>query len=140
MLQISTKIQYATRALIYIALNYKGKPLPLSEISRHEHISEKYLGSILVILKTAGVVLSIKGKYGGYQLAKSPDRISIYDIIIAFESNILLSRETAGSEIYNDHYVWQEIESYLEERLRLLTIDAIVRKLKRNKQNINYQI
>ncbi len=140
MLQISTKIQYATRALIYIALNHTGKPLSLNEISRHEHISMKYLGNIFVTLKAAGIIQSSKGKYGGYMLAKAPDRINLYDIIMAFESGILLNKDMNWKETYSDYYVWQEIEFYLENKLKELTIDSIIRKLKRNEQNLYYQI
>jgi Rrf2 family protein len=94
-MKVSTKGRYAVRALTYLALSYNGsagKPVSIKEISDREKISNRYLENIFVKLRKSGVVTSLKGEKGGFLLSRSPEKISIYDILKAVENDIAASR------------------------------------------------
>lgn len=138
MLQISTKIRYGTRALIQLALNFGSRLLTLKEIADREKISEKYLGGILVALKSAGIVDSIKGKYGGYKLAKDPGAVSLLDIVSVFEKDILVNTHLENPD--SDFYTWEKIETSLEERLEAVTLKETVNTYLKHNSALEYQI
>jgi Rrf2 family protein len=79
--KITKKGEYAMRALADLALNYKKGLRQIQDIVQEEDIPEKFLEQILVILKNAGFIQSKRGIGGGYFLSKSPDEISLGDVI-----------------------------------------------------------
>ena len=80
-MKITKKGEYAMRALVDLALNYKKGMRQIQDIVREEAIPEKFLEQILVILRNAGFIQSKRGIGGGYFLSKSPDEISLGDVI-----------------------------------------------------------
>src|SRR5438105_12412926 len=80
----SAKAEYACRAMLELAARH-GDPQPvrLKAIADAHGIPQRFLVQILLQLKTAGLVASVRGAAGGYQLARAPDRISLADIINA---------------------------------------------------------
>jgi len=86
-MQFSTKAEYGLRASIVLAKAYP-KLKSINEISREENISAKYLEQLFGVLKQKEIVISFKGKSGGYTLAKSPSRVSVAEIVEALEGNL----------------------------------------------------
>ncbi len=85
---MSTKGRYGLRAMLQLAL--KGgtrKPVYLPEIAKEEDISEKYLEQIFSFLVKAGLVKGIRGRYGGYLLARKPSEIKISEILEVLEGS-----------------------------------------------------
>lgn len=80
-MKITKKGEYALRALVDLALNYKKGMRQTQDIVRKEDIPEKFLEQILVALKNAGFIQSKRGIGGGYFLNKSPDEISLGEVI-----------------------------------------------------------
>jgi Rrf2 family protein len=78
---LSKKSQYAFKALSHLTENYKKGPLLIADISRNGRIPLKFLESILLELKKAGILDSKKGKGGGYFLAKDPATVKAATII-----------------------------------------------------------
>jgi Rrf2 family protein len=74
---LSKKTQYALKALGYLASKYGEGPVLISEISKTKKIPIKFLETILLELKQAGVLDSKKGKGGGYYLAQNPKKITL---------------------------------------------------------------
>jgi len=87
---ISKKTKYGLKALVYIAKNSNGDPVSIMTISEQEQISRKFLESILLSLKTNGLLGSKKGKFGGYYLMKSPDEIKMSTVIRILEGPIAM--------------------------------------------------
>lgn len=86
--KISAREHYALRLLLALAKKYKkGTALTLSEISRKEGISLKYLEQLVVPFKRAHWLVSQRGRSGGYRLVKNPNIISLRDIIRLVESD-----------------------------------------------------
>jgi Rrf2 family cysteine metabolism transcriptional repressor len=80
-LRLSTKGEYASRAMLELALHFGEAPLHIRDISKAQDIPERFLEQILLQIKRAGFLKSRKGPNGGYVLAKAPDKISVAEII-----------------------------------------------------------
>ena len=87
---LTKKTKYGLKALTYIAKKDCAEPVSISEIAKCENISQKYLESILLSLKKAGLLSSKKGKTGGYYLLKSPEEIKMSKIIRVLEGPIAM--------------------------------------------------
>jgi len=74
--------------LYELALNKNGNTIFLKDIAGNQNISEKYLSKLVIPLKNAGLVLSVRGAQGGYKLAKEPSDISIKEIVEVLEGKI----------------------------------------------------
>ena len=84
---ISTKAQYGLRALVDIA-RQSAEVVPLKDVSRRQGISQAYLEQIASNLRRSGFIKSVRGASGGYKLARVPDLISAYDVVVALEGSI----------------------------------------------------
>ncbi len=80
-MRISTKGDYATRALQDLALHYEQGPIAIEKIAARQGLPVRYLEQLLLTLKRAGFLLSKRGVNGGYSLAKPPARITLGEII-----------------------------------------------------------
>ncbi len=89
-MKLSTRVRYGIRAMLEIAQHGIDKPVDLNEISKNQGLSKKYLHALLVQLKHAGLLASVRGKTGGYLLAKRPEEISLLDIFLVLEGAIEL--------------------------------------------------
>jgi Rrf2 family protein len=78
---ISQKAKYALRALISLAQAPKGEPLFTSDIAEQQSIPKKFLEQILLDLKRHGILVSRRGKFGGYQLLKDPADITFGSVL-----------------------------------------------------------
>ena len=87
---LSKKTKYGIKALTYIARSKNEKPVQVALISESENISHKFLESILLSLKKAGVLGAKKGKGGGYYLLNNPADIMMSDIIRILEGPIAM--------------------------------------------------
>lgn len=84
-MKLSTKGRYGARAAIELALHYGSGPIMVREIAANQDISERYLEHILNTLRAAGLVKSTRGARGGYELARSPETITLGHIVTALE-------------------------------------------------------
>ncbi len=71
-MKISTKGRYALRVMIDLAEHNTGEYIPLMDIARRQDISEKYLEAIVATLSKNDFLISLRGKGGGYKLARNP--------------------------------------------------------------------
>ena len=85
---ISTRGRYALRVMIDIAENSGGRFLPLIEIAERQGISEKYLGSILVLLTRGKLLEGLRGKGGGYRLTRRPEDYTVGSILRVTEGSL----------------------------------------------------
>jgi len=84
-MKLSTKVRYGVRAMVDLALHSNGKPVLVQSIAERQEISRKYLENLLVSLKTAGIVRSLRGARGGYVLARPAEDITMEELVIALE-------------------------------------------------------
>lgn len=87
-MKLSVKSDYAARAILSLARAQPGVPRKVEEVAAEQHIPANYLVQILIELKTHGLVISQRGKVGGYTLAKSPAQISLADVLEAIHGQV----------------------------------------------------
>jgi Rrf2 family cysteine metabolism transcriptional repressor len=130
----STRTRYGLRAILDIALHYKGKPVLLREIALREGISMRYLENIFVKLRTAGILASCKGRGGGFYLSRDPAHIHLLDIIEVLEKDIAFSTctEEASScrraEYCLSREAWTSINQSFKKSLGAITIADLIKK------------
>ena len=86
-MQFSIGVEYAFHSLFYMVDFPEHKPLGIKEIARLNGITESYLSKVFAKLRKAGIVRSISGVRGGYELAKLPETITFWDVIEAIEGS-----------------------------------------------------
>ncbi len=84
-MRLSTKGQYAVRAIVTLSCHDSGKPVTLKAISEEEGISLSYLEQLFVKLRRGAIVKSVRGPGGGYVLAKPAADISVGEVITVVE-------------------------------------------------------
>lgn len=84
-MRISVKGEYALQALFDLSCQPKGNPIKIAEISRRQKIPQKFLELILASLKQGGFVESRRGAEGGYLLARTPDTITVGEVLNCIE-------------------------------------------------------
>jgi Rrf2 family protein len=87
-LQISRKIEYGTRAMVFLSSLPEGMSTSFKEIAKKMEIPEQFLAKILKTLVQAKLVKSLRGSKGGYSLALAPTHITLLDVIEAVEGKI----------------------------------------------------
>lgn len=87
-MRISTRGRYGLRAMVELAQHFGQGPIPLNNIANRQEISEHYLEQLMGSLRKAGLVKSVRGAQGGYELAKSPPEITAGDVLRVLEGPI----------------------------------------------------
>lgn len=85
---VSTKGRYALRVMIDLAEHQAEGFVPLKVIAQRQEISEKYLESIIKLLVKAKLLNGVRGKGGGYQLAKAPEQYTVNSILRITEGSM----------------------------------------------------
>ena len=90
-MKISTKGRYGLRILLDIALYRVGdKPRMIREIANNQEISEKYISRLIIELRKAGFVRSVRGVNGGYTLTRKPEDNSVLDVLETMEGPVAI--------------------------------------------------
>ncbi len=88
-MMISTRGRYALRILVDLAENRNDGYITLKEAAERQEISEKYLESIVKDLVREGIVEGLRGKGGGYRLARPADAINVLDVLQSADGTLL---------------------------------------------------
>jgi len=89
-MRVTAKGEYATRAVLHLAMEYPAV-VTINEISSRHHIPVKYLEQIILELKRGGVLVSRRGVYGGYLLSRSPAEISVGEVLQIVDTKFIQS-------------------------------------------------
>src|ERR1700691_1125461 len=89
MTALTRKCQYALRALYFLAGEFGNGPISIPRISAHANAPTKFLETILLQLKNAGIVESRGGQKGGYLLRTPPDQVNVGSIIRAIDGHLV---------------------------------------------------
>src|SRR6478609_8398847 len=84
------KGKYGLKAMLTLAREHGRGPMLISELAQTDGIPKKFLENILLTLKHRGLVQSRKGPHGGYQLGRTPDAISVGEIVRALDGPLAL--------------------------------------------------
>ncbi len=126
-MNISSRCDYACRAVVALAKHVPSEtPMTTIVIAEQRAIPDKYLPHILLQLKRAGIVRSIRGAQGGYLLARTPDNISLFDVVVAIDGPIL--DPIPGTDGMSDDlaHMWRDTAKSLAEVLRIVSIQSVL--------------
>ena len=84
-MRVSKKTDYALRALFTLVEHHNGAPIPIRELARRNDVPKRFLEQIMLALKAKGWVDSVAGIRGGYLLAKSPEKITLGEVVRHFD-------------------------------------------------------
>lgn len=133
-MKLSTRSRYGTRMMLDMARHYDQGPVQIGEIAKRQDISVKYLEQLIIPLKKANYVQSVRGPKGGHMLAKSPDRITVGEIVDLLEGGIYLTQcvENPGvcekSEGCLTRSLWQEATRAMHDKLNAVTLSEMIEK------------
>jgi Rrf2 family protein len=133
-MRVSAKAQYACIAMLELANNYQEPQLlQVKTIAERHGISPRFLVQILLQLKVSGLVRSLRGASGGYQLARSPEEITLADVINAIDdvqpampSALKALRPSAAVEALSG--VLSDVDAKERQILNEVTLAALVRR------------
>lgn len=144
-MRMSTKAQYAVRAMVNLNLYSEGAPVSLRDISLRESISLTYLEQLFVKLRRGKLVKSVRGPGGGYLLARPASEIQVDEIIDSVEESLVpvSCMDQKSGCACNDqcvtHNVWHGLAERIRDFLASITLEELTReaneKFKGNKAN-----
>ena len=134
-MMVSTRGRYALRILVDLAENQKSGYVTLKEIAVRQEISEKYMESIVKDLVRADILEGLRGKGGGYRLARNAEDIRILDVLPLMEGTlapVACLEESAKScpraASCRTLPMWKGLDEVVKEYLGRFTIQDLMRK------------
>ena len=115
-MKLSSKTITAIKMFIDLGEHYEEGYISLVDIANRKELSKKFLEQIVPLYKISGLLLGTRGNQGGYRLAKSPNEITLKDII--YVSEIGLGKENVGYAPIDDflNQIDKHLEIYLEKK------------------------
>ena len=131
-MRISTRGRYGTRMMLDLAAHHDQGPTPLREIAKRQDLSVKYLEQLIIPLKAAGFIRSVRGARGGYTLARNPEKISVGQIIETLEGGLSLVDCVTDPEICERENgcitrdIWLQMSERLMQELSSLSLRDVL--------------
>jgi len=142
-MKLSAKAEYACLAVLELSLRHQQQePARLTDIAGPNGIPERFLVQILLQLKGAGFVSSLRGAAGGYRLAIDPREISVWDVVQTVEGPPVASvaeqscSHTAGWHVLHD--VWIESNRIEQDHLRQINFADLAVAAREQNTNMYY--
>jgi len=146
-MNISTKGRYGLRVMVELASHYGKGPAMVDTIAQNQEISKKYIHQLILRLKSAGLVRSVRGPKGGYELAKTPDAISALEVVEAMEGKLAPVECVSDSSLCNrsghcvTRPIWCEIAVAVNNVLGSLNLKQLASRQRVKCESAeNYQI
>ena len=146
-MRISNKGIYALRAMFDLAQQVGKGPVQSDDIATRQGIPVNYLNQLLIPLRQAGLIESVRGAQGGHLLALTPERITLCDIIVAIEGPLLIgepSREDWTPTVPEDDALVNDLWSHLRGKISLMlggiTLDDLLQRKRQQAGNVMYYI
>lgn len=142
-MRISSKGDYGLRALFDLALHHGQGPIRSRDIAERQAIDENYLNQLLIQLRRAGLVQSLRGPQGGHLLARAPREITVLEALEALEGPLIEIQEGAPAPQADEAAVlaelWTGLRRTVADYLDSITLDDLAqRKRAREGQSMYY--
>lgn len=102
-MRLTTKGRYAVTAMLDLALHDHGDPTALADIADRQELSLSYLEQLFAQLRRAGLVKSVRGPGGGYQLTRPATEINVAEIVVAVDEDVDVTRCSGRGNCQNGH-------------------------------------
>ncbi|MDO4556090.1 MAG: Rrf2 family transcriptional regulator [Lachnospiraceae bacterium] len=142
-MKLSTKGRYGLRAMVDLADHGEHGPVPISSISARQDITVSYLEQLLAKLRKAGLIKSVRGAQGGYELTRNAKEISVGDILRALEGDLTPvncaelthdEKSCSGSKYCVTKFVWQRINDSIQDTVNNIWLSELVEDSRRIEQ------
>lgn len=144
-MRLSAKSRYGLAAMTYMAQLYNnGEYITISNISETLGVSKVYLEQTFALLKRAEIVISIKGAQGGYRLSRSPDYITVLDILSSIETSLFeKTEETVADAVPSVEKamqicVFDQLSNTIEQVLEHVTLQELVQEAEKQRDDNNF--
>ena len=132
-MRLTTKGRFAVTAMIDVALHGSDNPVTLAAVSERQRISLSYLEQLFGKLRRHGLVDSVRGPGGGYNLAKPAASVSVAEIILAVDEPIDATQCGGRENCLDDrrcmtHELWAGLNAHIFSFLRSVTLAELVRQ------------
>jgi len=132
-MRLTTKGRFAVTAMIDVALHSAKGPVTLAAIADRQRISLSYLEQLFGKLRRRGLVDSVRGPGGGYNLVRAPETVAVSDIIVAVDEPIDATLCGGRQNCLDDHRcmtheLWAGLNAHIFAYLRSVTLAELVRQ------------
>lgn len=132
-MRLTTKGRFAVTAMIDVALHGGDSPVTLAAVSERQRISLSYLEQLFGKLRRHGLVESVRGPGGGYNLARPAANLSVADIILAVDEPIDATQCGGRENCLDDrrcmtHELWAGLNAHIFSFLQAVTLAELVRQ------------
>jgi Rrf2 family transcriptional regulator, iron-sulfur cluster assembly transcription factor len=140
-MRLTTKGRFAVTAMIDVAMHCDNGPVTLGGVSERQKISLSYLEQLFGKLRRHGLVESVRGPGGGYNLARPAAEVSVADIILAVDEPIDAT-QCGGKENCKDdkrcmtHELWASLNAHIFSFLRSVSLEQLVRAQDKTEVNV----
>jgi Rrf2 family transcriptional regulator, iron-sulfur cluster assembly transcription factor len=125
-MKLTTRGHYSVKALLVLSLKSPNRPMSVKMIASEQDLPAPYLEKLLIEMRKAGLVKSVRGSQGGYQLALHPSKISLGQILAAVGETIeplsQLNPDITIAEDWVTFSLWQRLHQKLKEALYSITL------------------
>ena len=132
-MKLSTRSRYGTRMMLDLAQHYNEGPVRIGQIAKRQDISVKYLEQLVIPLKKADLIQSVRGPKGGHLLAKPPSEISIGQIVEVLEGGIDLSICIGDADVCDKseecliRATWEEATRAMNHKLNSVSLQRVIK-------------
>ena len=128
-MKLTTRGHYSVKALLDLSLQPGYGPANVKAIAKRQDLPAPYLEKLLIAMRQAGLVDSVRGAHGGYQLARAPARISLGQILEAVGETLEpLPGRSANAERVEDWVtfaIWNQLHQRLKEALYGVSLEDL---------------
>lgn len=132
-MRLTAKGRYAVTAMLDLAVHREDGPTSLADISERQGISLSYLEQLFAKLRRNGLVKSVRGPGGGYQLSRGGDKIFVAEIIDSVDENVDATRCQGKADCQNGdtcltHELWSDLSEQIHQFLSEIDLASIITK------------
>ena len=146
-MKLSTKGRYGLRALIDLALYSENETVSIQSIARRQNISDSYLEQLMRKLRSAGLIVSLRGAEVGYKLERPSYDNSVGEVLRALEGSLEAvtcggeDNSCQGADLCVTKFVWERINSSIRDTVDSIKLSQLVEesRLMRDKGQIQVQ-
>lgn len=139
---VSAKTEYACIAVFELAARHgQDEPVRIREIAEAHGVPSRFLVQILLQLKSAGLVQSIRGAAGGYVLAREPEEITLLDVMTVVDAQVSQSPTSAARSTVTTRVLqrtWKEVAKQERELLAGVTFADLIGQLQGASEGMYY--
>lgn len=133
-MRLTMKGDYGLRAMVDLAAHYGQGPVPSADIAARQQVPEHFLDQVLITLRRAGLLKSLRGPQGGHMLARPPTLISMGEVVTALEGSIAPMEcvpnptwcQLSSGCGFRD--IWVQVETYTQNLLANTTLEQLAHR------------